>query len=101
MRGGVWFGVLPTLETPMDRPAGTALLDRFAALKDPRQVAKVLHPLPEILPLLLAATLAGADDFVEIGLWGEENLAFLRRQLAYRHGGCRAIDGQEAIDPIP
>jgi predicted transposase YbfD/YdcC len=68
------------------RPAATPLLDHFAALEDPRQRAKVLHPLPEILLLLLAATLAGADDFVEIGLWGMENLAFLRRLLAYRHG---------------
>jgi len=71
----------------MDRPAGTALLDHFAALEDPRQAAKVLHPpLPEILLLLLGATLAGADDFVEIELWGEEHLAFLRRFLPYRHG---------------
>src|SRR4051794_17860119 len=41
--------------------AGTALLDHFAALEDPCQAAKALHPLPEILPLLLGATLAGAD----------------------------------------
>src|SRR3954451_19224200 len=27
----------------MDRPTGTALLDHFAALEDPRQVAKVLY----------------------------------------------------------
>ena len=67
-------------------PLPAPLLDHFAALEDPRQRAKVLHPLPEILLLLLAATLAGADDFVEIGLWGMENLAFLRRLLAYRHG---------------
>jgi predicted transposase YbfD/YdcC len=74
------------MEAPMDRPAGTALLDHFAVLEDPRQAAKVLHPLPEILLLLLGATLAGADDFVEIEMWGEEHLAFLRRFLPYRHG---------------
>ena len=60
---------------------GTSLLDRFAALTDPRQVAKVLFPLPEILLLVLAATLAGADDFVEVQAWGEERLTFLRRFL--------------------
>jgi predicted transposase YbfD/YdcC len=70
----------------VDRPAAPALLDRFAALEDPRQAAKVLYPLPEILLLLLGATLAGADDLVEIQLWGEENLAFLRRFLPCRHG---------------
>ena len=46
----------------MPQPAGTSLLDHFAALEDPRQTAKVLYPLPEILLLLLSATLAGADD---------------------------------------
>lgn len=66
--------------------AGTSLLDQFAALKDPRQTAKVLHPLPEILLLVLAATLAGADDFVEVQAWGEERLAFLRRFLPYANG---------------
>jgi DDE_Tnp_1-associated/Transposase DDE domain len=70
----------------MPRPAGTALLDRFAALKDPRPQAKVLYPLPEILLLLLCATLAGADDLVEIELWGNQQLEFLRRFLPYTHG---------------
>jgi hypothetical protein len=67
-------------------PAGTSLLDRFATLKDPRQRAQVLYPLPEIILLLLSAMLAGADDCVEIELWGEEQLAFLRRCLPYKHG---------------
>jgi predicted transposase YbfD/YdcC len=74
------------LEMPMDQSVGPSLLDHFAALKDPRQRAKVLYPLPEILLLLLGATLAGADDLVEIELWGGENLAFLRRFLPYEHG---------------
>jgi predicted transposase YbfD/YdcC len=63
-----------------------SLIERFAALSDPRQVAKVLYPLPEIVLLPLCATLAGADDFVEIQLWGEQNLAFLRRLLPYARG---------------
>src|SRR3954451_14833750 len=63
----------------MGQVARPFLLDRFAALEDPRQRGKVLYPLPEILLLLLCATLAGADDLVEIELWGEEHLAFLRR----------------------
>jgi hypothetical protein len=40
------------------------------ALPDPRQHAGVLYPLPEKL-LVLSATLAGADDFVETILWGD------------------------------
>jgi predicted transposase YbfD/YdcC len=71
----------------MDRTTGSkALLDRFATLEDPRQAAKVLYPLPEIVLLLLCATLAGADDFVEIQLWGAQHLAFLRRFRPYTHG---------------
>ncbi len=70
----------------MARTTGKALLDHFSALEDPRQAAKVLYPLPEIVLLLLGATLAGADDFVEIQLWGNRNPAFLRRFLPYRHG---------------
>jgi predicted transposase YbfD/YdcC len=63
-----------------------ALLDHFAALSDPRQHAKVLYPLPEILLLVLSATIAGADDFVETTLWGTEHLAFLRRFYRYQSG---------------
>ena len=71
----------------MDRPATSpSLLDHSAALEGPRQRAEVLYPLPEILLLLLCATLAGADDVTEIGLRGGENLAFLRRFLPYRRG---------------
>jgi DDE_Tnp_1-associated/Transposase DDE domain len=75
------------MEAPaMPRPASSSLLDHFSALKDPRQCAKVVYPLPEILLLALAATLAGADDFVETVLWGEEHLAFLRRFHPYDRG---------------
>jgi hypothetical protein len=42
--------------------------------------------LPEILLLVLALTIAGADDFVETTLWGAEHLAFLRRFYRYDNG---------------
>jgi len=70
----------------VEQPAGPSLLEHFAVLEDPRQAAKVLYPLPEILLLLLCATLAGADDLVEVELWGDEHLPFLRRFLPCRHG---------------
>ena len=54
----------------MADPVSVPLLDHFAALRDPRQHAKVLYPLLQILLLVLSATLAGADDFVETTLWG-------------------------------
>src|SRR3954465_12763738 len=70
----------------MDHVIGSSLLDQFSALDDPRQAAKVLYPLPEIILLLLWATLAGADDLVEMALWGERPLAFLRRLRPLVHG---------------
>lgn len=63
-----------------------SLLEHFSALKDPRQQWRVLYPLDEILLLVLCATLAGMEDFVEIRLWGEERLDFLRRFLPYDRG---------------
>jgi hypothetical protein len=70
----------------MLQSTGPSLPAHFATLDDPRQRANVLYPLPEILFLLLSATLAGADDCVEIEFWGDEQQAFLRRFLPYRHG---------------
>lgn len=63
-----------------------SILRHLAGVEDPRQTAKVVYPLPEILLLALAATVAGADDFVEVTLWGEKNQPFLRRFLPYAHG---------------
>lgn len=63
-----------------------ALLDHFTALRDPRQHWRVVYPLPEILLLVLCASLCGMDDFVETRLWGEQRLAFLRRFLPYERG---------------
>jgi len=65
---------------------GTALLDQFSALEDPRQAWKVVYPLPEILLSVLCASLAGADDFVEIERWANRKLDFLRRFLPFGNG---------------
>jgi len=81
----------------MDHPPDTAsLLHHFAALKDPRQRVKVLYPLPEILLLVLCATIVGADDFVEIQHWGEIHIDFLRRFLPYKHG----IPSHDALNDL-
>lgn len=56
----------------MSDPVAPCFLSHFAALRDPRQARKVLYPLAEILLLMLCATIAGAGDFVEIGLSGSQ-----------------------------
>ena len=43
-----------------------SLSERLSALEDLHQSWKVLYPLEELLLLALAATLGGADDFVEM-----------------------------------
>lgn len=54
----------------------SAILDHFSALSDPRQSWRVIYPLPEIVLLVLCATLSGMEDFVEIRLWGDHRLDF-------------------------
>ena len=62
-------------------------LDSFADLEDPRQQAKVLYPLEEILLLCLCAVLSGADCWVDVAVYGQQRLRFLRRFLvAFQHG---------------
>ena len=61
-------------------------LDHFRSLEDPRQSWRVVYPLPEVLLLLLCATLSGMEDFTEISLWGRERLPFLRRFLPFGRG---------------
>ena len=61
-------------------------LAHFSSLEDPRQQAKVLYPLDEILLLCLCGVLSGADSWVEIAAFGRKKLAFLRRFLPYAHG---------------
>ena len=86
----------------MSLPEHSSILAHFSALEDPRQRAKILYPLPEILRLALAATIAGADDFVEVTLWGAEHQAFLRRFYPYADGipsHDTMCDVFAAIDP--
>ncbi len=55
-----------------------SLLDHFAEVGDPREPAKVRYPLPEVLLLVVAASVCSCDDYEEIVKWGEIHLIFLR-----------------------
>lgn len=70
----------------MSARAATSLLDHFSALSDPRQGWRVIYPLREVLLLVLCASLCGMDDFVEIRMWGEQRLDFLRRFYPFERG---------------
>ncbi len=46
------------------------LLDHFAAIDDPRDVRRIVHPLAEVLLLVVCATMADCDDHDHIAAWG-------------------------------
>jgi predicted transposase YbfD/YdcC len=69
-----------------EKPRLRSLLDHFAVIEDPREQWRVAHPLPEVLLLVVCASIASCDDFDDIAAWGETHLPFLRRFLPYHHG---------------
>lgn len=75
---------------------GVSFVDHFSALVDPRQAAKVLYPLDEVLLLVLCGVLSGADGFVEIAKWGRMKVDFLRRFLPFERG----IPSHDALNDL-
>ena len=74
------------MEEAFVKPRTRSLLEHFGVIKDPRQPCKVMYSLPEVLLLVVCATIAGCDDYDEIAAWGEERLVFLRHFLPYHWG---------------
>ena len=69
-----------------EKPRLRSLLDHFALIEDSREAWRGAHPLPEVLLLVVCASIASCDDFDDIAAWGETHLPFLRRYLPYHHG---------------
>lgn len=77
----------PTAADPLpDRSRLAALLEHFGRIEDPRDVRRILHPLREVLLLVVCGTIADCDDYDAIADWGEAHLDFLRQHLPYTHG---------------
>ncbi len=76
---------IATLEG-FEKPRLRALLDHFSHIEDPREPWRVMHPLPEVLLLVVCGTIADCDDYDHIAAWGETHLDFLRRFLPYHFG---------------
>ena len=64
----------------------TSFQSVISAIPDPRQQAKVLYPLDEILLLSLCAVVSGGESVVDIVEYGEEKLKFLRKLAPFEHG---------------
>ena len=90
------------MEFLLEKPQLRLLLDGFSAVADDRAAWRVAHPLPEVLFLVVCASIASCDDFDDIAEWGEAHVDFLRRFLPYHHGvpGARWLNIlMNRIDP--
>lgn len=54
------------------------LFVHFSVLQDPRKERNQLYRFPDLLSTAIMAVLSGADDFLEIALWTQENLSWLQ-----------------------
>ena len=71
--------------TPKDFTARD-FLTHFQVVEVPRQGAKVIYPLDEILLLVPCAVISGADGWTSIALYGEKKLELLGRFLPFENG---------------
>ncbi len=68
-----------------DEPAGS-ISHHFASLEDPRVERTKLHPLLDIIVIAICAVICGADDWVEVELFGNAKLAWLKTFLELPNG---------------
>ncbi|MFQ7454044.1 MAG: ISAs1 family transposase [Flavonifractor plautii] len=62
------------------------LLDWLEYIEDDRQQRKIRHTLKDILVIVLFATLANADDWVEMALFAENYQDYLRKYIELKNG---------------
>jgi len=64
------------------------LLNWMEYIEDVRQARKVRHKLKDILVIVLFATLANADDWVEMEMFAKEYQDYLRKYIGLENGKC-------------
>ena len=62
------------------------LTEAFGSLDDPRTGPARRHDLREMILMALCAVLCGADTWVDVAEWAEDNEAWLKRYLVLEHG---------------
>lgn len=62
------------------------LTDAFSDLPDPRTGPAQRHDLSEMILMALCAVLCGADSWVDVAEWAEDNEAWLKAYLKLEHG---------------
>jgi predicted transposase YbfD/YdcC len=68
-----------------DKPTAS-IIDYFASLEDPRVNRTKRHQLLDILVIAICAVICGADDWVEVELFGNAKLSWLQTFLALPNG---------------
>lgn len=62
-------------EAALAKPRLASLSEHFSRIGDDREPWRVVYALPEVLLLVVCATIAGCDDDDEIADWGEAHLS--------------------------
>ena len=70
----------------METGRPVSLSEAFSIIVDPRVAKRSTHDLVEMLVVAVCAMLCGADNFVEIQMWAEARLDWLRRFMKLEHG---------------
>jgi predicted transposase YbfD/YdcC len=70
----------------MNEEPAASIRHHFASLEDPRIERTKLHQLLDIIVIAMCAILCGADDWVEVELFGNAKLAWLKTFLELPNG---------------
>jgi predicted transposase YbfD/YdcC len=62
------------------------LIEVFGWVVDPRKGPARRHELHEMILIALCAVMCGADTWVDVAEWGEDNKAWLKKYLKLEHG---------------
>ena len=67
-------------------PVEASVRAHFAAVPDPRIERTKRHQLLDIITIAICAVLCGADSWVDVEVFGQAKLTWLRTFLALPHG---------------
>jgi predicted transposase YbfD/YdcC len=68
-------------------PMSATLIEHFSDLKDPRDDKNKKHQLMDIVFLVIAGVISGAEGWEAIETFGEEKLEWLRKYFLFANGG--------------
>lgn len=70
----------------MSPTTSSSFFEHFALVDDPRVNRRRRHQLLDILFIALCATIAGADDFLAMEIWGKARIDWLKKYLELPNG---------------